>query len=611
MELGDDPGSNIDQRSNAAMSNTIITGDSIDEKENLHGDKENKKGKKRQKIFSGQLSCKCDKNCAERIDILRQKELFDEFYTLKTFSERTNFLRHNIGRVKIENVYLSPLRSRKKKQHQHIYFLQEGDGVEQVCMSFFSKLFQLNRNTIYNAIRSEDTNPEGYDRRGKFPKRKIPVKDIELIKEFVGEFQSYESRFSSRRQTKRLLHPKLNFIRLYKQYKDMCAFRKRKPVSKQFFKKIFMNDFDLVVGKRNEHKKCIRCLEFNRNLKKPISKQERSNLKLKKIRHMKLVRKVNRTFTTDIEKAREMENPVEILTFEMCKPFDLPSISENNEIMKKRQLWQFVMLIHDEIRQRSHVYTWPECIASKGSSEITSVIRKHLKENLSKHTKKLILYCDPLSGQNRNLKISLMLKHFLHSWSHTDLQIIEQRFFVSGHAKNRCNLDFCIIEKRKKEVQNIFVPHDCLTIINESKKTEPRFYANEMLSQDFFALHPLLNLLNGSKNLTDIKKINLLRQQTIRHDRDNPFVFIFKDYNSSEVEVPLSLNISDTFESIELPPLFPEGRAISKMKYDDLQYLIKFIPAEHHDFYTKLKYDSINNPKDFALSLKESSDEED
>jgi len=35
--------------------------------------------------------------------------------------------------------------------------------------------------------------------------------------------------------------------------------------------------------------------------------------------------------------------------------------------------------------------------------------------------------------------------------------------------------------------------------------------------------------------------------------------------------------------------MYPEGREISKMKYNDIQHFLKYVPPIHHDFYTSLK----------------------
>lgn len=107
--------------------------------------------------------------------------------------------------------------------------------------------------------------------------------------------------------------------------------------------------------------------------------------------------------------------------------------------------------------------------------------------------------------------------------------------------------------------------------------------------------------------------VNLSQQQKIINKRCDPFTFELQKYSSRGVPVEkFSLRVKgeEVFPNIDLPVLFPEGRAISKSKYIDLQFLVSKIPEEYRDFYKKLKFEEENESKDFALSLRESSDEE-
>lgn len=61
---------------------------------------------------------------------------------------------------------------------------------------------------------------------------------------------------------------------------------------------------------------------------------------------------------------------------------------------------------------------------------------------------KVICYSDSCGGQNRNIKISMLLKKYLHDLAPEDaLEPIEQKYLVSGHSYNRC---FGMIEKKRK-----------------------------------------------------------------------------------------------------------------------------------------------------------------
>lgn len=575
-----------------------------------------KTGPEVQKLFEGQIACKCKRGCAVQVDILRQKEYFDYYYSLESLKKRTDFLRAHVSRVKKEKENLNPIMPKKAKKYQYICSLSnEMDEFCRVCLPFFLKLLRLKRKTIYKAISSAETNPLGIDYRGKFPKRMIRNCDLKIVEEFIEQFQTYESQYHSYKISKKFLHPSLNMTGLFSQYKDLCAFRKQKPISKSAFVQNFKVGYhNLAFLKERKLKNCRACDKFERKLKSKLKVGSRSEFRNKKLAHLNLVRKVNKEFAEDIENGEQYESSTEILTFEIFDPFELPSISENTTVLKKQQFWQHTMLIYDELNKRCYVYTWPESIAAKGTAEITSCVRKHIQEYAKESTEKILLYSDPRFGQNRNFKMCLMLKHLLDSWQHEKLNSIEQRFFVPGHAENDCNVSFRLIKRQKDKTENIFISDDCVKIISESKKKSPRFIIKEMQSSDFLSLDPLVDMFGGKENLNEIKKINLSKQQKIIYDRGDPLTMKFIEYNSGSPKSAtfqlFGTNVSK-FSDIHLPVLFPDGREISKKKFDDLQELSQFIPIEHHTFFKNLKFNPENNSEpDFAFSLRESSDEE-
>jgi hypothetical protein len=44
-----------------------------------------------------------------------------------------------------------------------------------------------------------------------------------------------------------------------------------------------------------------------------------------------------------------------------------------------------------------------------------------------------------------------------------------------------------------------------------------------------------------------------------------------------------------------LPTKYPRGRSVKKVKYDDIQLLIKFVPPVHQTFYCSLKSNGTAN----------------
>lgn len=179
-------------------------------------------------------------------------------------------------------------------------------------------------------------------------------------------------------------------------------------------------------------------------------------------------------FKKDVENAAENRSCV--LTFDLQKTLETPSLT-TSVAYYKRQLWTYNLCIYDEIKKIGYMYVWNESVASRGGQEIGSCLIDHLKNHLDESVENLILYSDSCGGQNRNIKVTLLLKHFLAS-SH--LSSITQKFFVSGHSYNSCDRCFSIIEKAKKLIDVVATPDDWLKIIKDSKQKQPVFVVKKM-----------------------------------------------------------------------------------------------------------------------------------
>lgn len=113
--------------------------------------KERKKSKTT-KRFHAQISCPCKKNCANLIDIVSQGEFFRSYQNLKTWSQKTLFLRSIVVRESSKE-NLNPRQAIKKKSHFSSFYLVDTNGKKQkVCASFVAKMLQVNRTKIFRAV---------------------------------------------------------------------------------------------------------------------------------------------------------------------------------------------------------------------------------------------------------------------------------------------------------------------------------------------------------------------------------------------------------------------------------------------------------------------------
>ena len=248
------------------------------------------------------------------------------------------------------------------------------------------------------------------------------------------------------------------------------------------------------------------------------------------------------------------------------------------------------------------MYVWSEDLASRGSQEIGSCLFAHFKKHLPSTIKHLILYSDSCGGQNRNIKLTLMLKHYLAS---SNIESIEQKFFLSGHSYNSCDRNFGIIEKERKLHKVISRPSDWVNIIQSAKKREPKFTVTEMDSDDFFECETLTDIIVNRKVDKNKNKISWLDTRSILYKKDQLFDIIITDDNNKRQVIDIQKrNVSkEKFTNSTLCHLYPFGREISKKKYDDLMQLIDYIPAEHRQFFRDLKYENSSEDEDLDFAL--------
>lgn len=207
------------------------------------------------------------------------------------------------------------------------------------------------------------------------------------------------------------------------------------------------------------------------------------DLECKRQAHWDLVKKLSIEFDDVLKASRDQANKTEIFTFDLQRALEMP-VLRTGEAYYKRQLWFYNLCVYDNKRGIAYMYLWHEATASRGAQEISSCLIEHFMAYVPVDTRKIILNSDSCSGQNRNIKMSLMLKNFLSNWKHPELKTIEQHFFIPGHSYNACDRSFGIIELQKRKTEDIFIPQHWINVIRQAKKTEPKVV--EMSKQDFF-----------------------------------------------------------------------------------------------------------------------------
>ncbi|XP_067646248.1 uncharacterized protein [Eurosta solidaginis] len=555
-----------------------------------------------------QVSCHCRFQCSSKITPQRQEELF-QTYNNSNLAEQVLMISSTAKKhtFKKRNIKYMPGCKHRNIDGSYKYHLTDNFGIShEICRNFLLKLFQIIPATFYNWLKVED--PFNYFKPGCGPRLKPSDEKVNFVRNFINSLPSYESRFGRSSTKKKYLKEGLNLKKVYDEYS--CRWKietssrqpeEQKPVSRPFFSGILKNEFNLTF-KHSSSGKCMTCNEFNLMLKKEnLTENERNSIWEDQKLHNQLAQQIQKEFLEDIKKAK-LEDKTVVIVFDLQKALETPSFS-SNIAFDKRQLWTYNLCIVNEVdgHDKVYMYVWSENMASRGADEIASCIIKHFRMHLLGDMKHIILYSNSCGGLNRSLKITLLIKHFL---ANSDIDLIEQKFFLSGHNYNMCDKQFLIIERIAEMYQCIETPDKWIDIIRIAKQTHPQFTVTKMEICDFISAEELNKLIINVKKYLNNEKI-----RKIQNHRAHPMtIFAFDDFKvMKKIEINRNNVSDDALKLASTPLLFPLGRPISDAKFSDLMKLMEFIGPEHRQFYENLQKDA--NAKDYGLASGGSDDE--
>lgn len=123
-----------------------------------------------------------------------------------------------------------------------------------------------------------------------------------------------------------------------------------------------------------------------------------------------------------------------------------------------------------------------------------------------------------------------------------------------------------------------------------------------MDSIDFISSLELESVIVNRKKNTDGDKINWLKIRAFQYRKDEPYALRMRltDGNLHVVNIKKKNHDGESLAMCDLSSLYPDGNAISKLKYGDLMKMLKYVPAEHHDFHINLKHDG--RKEDYGLA---------
>lgn len=438
-------------------------------------------GKKYTSIRSGNIiSERCSKElgvcrlrCKEKISDEYRLIVFNEYWKLGKYTSRVAYMFRRIQdslKQSSKNLYAN----KKERNYTYKYRIFVGDTAENVCKKCFLNIHGETEGFLRSVQQKIVGKKNLEDQRGKSPtsKNSLPPSKKDEIIAHIRSFPAYESHYSRAHTNQKYLAENLNLFKMYELYKDNMENYVSYATYRRLFKK------EKLKFKKPSLDTCSKCDQFSIAIKHAKSYEIKNQLIVDRDKHQKLAEEAyanKKSDKTDVTKT--------VLCMDLQKCLPTPNLNSSIAFYK-RCLWTFNFTIRNCSTKKTYCFVWNETIGGRGANEIASCIWKYFKMNIDLKSH-VVIYSDTCSGQNKNNIVTAMLVLLVNQRG-INVELIEQKFLEPGHTHLECDSDHSIIERQKKKnVLEVYHPHDWIQLIKTCGRKSNKFEVFEMNTADF------------------------------------------------------------------------------------------------------------------------------
>lgn len=516
-----------------------------------------------------------------------RKGMFDTFYGFADFGKQNAYICGLVHQIPVKT--RRPRNGeREGKGTTNLYHVHKTNGTLKVCKKCFLDTFQISDGRMTRALKKIKSGlSPGADLRGKHePATKIPNAQKQLVMDHINMFPKFQSHYTRLDNPHRqYLDPELNVKKMYEAYVVWCKNKNLKPEKEHYYRFIFNTEFNLHFHVTRKDT-CRICDGFKQKISLEADDEEKKKLEQKHSDHLQNAESARQSLRNDREKSKTSADIMYTATFDLQKALPFPRLTVS-EAYYRRNMYVYNLGINEVATNQAFMYVWDETLASRGSQEISSCLDKHIRQRQKKH---VILYSDTCTGQNRNINVALALMKITEE---TQVEVIEQKFMVSGHSYLPNDADFGTIElaTRKKA---IYVPDDWYSGIQTARKKN-KFMLVKMQQNDFFSSENLIkNAVRRKKNV-DGESVNWMKIQWLQYKQSSPMTILYKySLNEEEPFKELSLKTGKAgrpskLKGVVQDKLYNGPRVLNNLKKRDMLFLLKYIPPIYHGFFRNIK----------------------
>nr|XP_022904007.1 uncharacterized protein LOC111416270 [Onthophagus taurus] len=465
------------------------------------------------------FQCNCTLKCNEHVTLAAREKFFTQFWGLESYNAQTTLI---AATVKQQGIKRKRNKESNRRQNTRTYHVNN----IKVCRDMYIKTLQISPkrvNTALKKIQTGNIKDERGFKCGGYNKLSKETKD-KIINQ-IARFPMYISHYSRNETEAKFLATDLTLNKMYCLYTEEETNHK---VGFSTYKTIFYENFNLR-RKAPAKDTCNLCDSYTAKIRN-CNQDELDETKLQHEQHLLIAKEARDAMKHDMELAKT-DVKVETATYDIEKVLGLPKLP-TNIVYYKRQLSIYNEGIHVASTNTPYCFIWKEGIAGRGAQEVGSCIRKFVDTFLAQETENLILWSDSCGGQNRNIKIVLLLKAVLES--HTSLKTIYFKYLMPGHSFLPNDTDFGEIERKLKYQLRVYTLDEFKKII-ELCSSKSKFVGVEMTKDDFVGTSRIEQFITNRKIDSNREHVNWLQARVIKFSKETPFS-IFMKYSHKDDE---------------------------------------------------------------------------
>lgn len=452
-------------------------------------------------------------------------EIFNDYWKKRdTFKAKRNFLLKFTKAIPVKR-----RRSEKevnfRKNLAYEYVLPKNNENLKVCREFFCATLAISYKPIALANKDRSNTGEflGEDQRGKHePHNKLKPEVIAAIKNHIESFPPIESHYC-RKSSKRLyLSSGLSISKMFDLFKEKAAGTDSAKVSYEKYKQVFGQDYNMAFHKPK--KDLYATCTLAQSAIEP-SEEQKSDFEA----HIKRKELSRAAMRSDIESCA-MDKELIVATMDLQSVLQIPQ-AEASPFYYKRKLCVYNFTVYNEATRDGTCYIWSEVDGKRGSSEIGSCVKTFIEGEMQKGYRKIVLWSDNCSGQNRNRYVAAMLLQLVQE---SPIEIIKQNFLEVGHTQMDVDSMHSAIEHSAKNC-SLFSMNDWSNVIRQARRKHP-YHVVRMSHSDFIDLK-LVSARSMKKVIVfnDGEKLNWLNIKSLMFCKSMPGQIGVK-YNHDEQE---------------------------------------------------------------------------